>query len=251
VKSKALAAGPLRVGGFFRKGYDMEFRGIKYSPQTGLAWITNRKTKKTKLVMQKNRPYFRIYYEGKEYMLHRVIWEIMTGNPIPEGLCIDHINGNRHDNRWCNLRLSDVRRNGQNRKEHREGMMVGTLYRKNKDIWETYIQTDNKQIYIGSSKTELGAHYRYMDYLDENNIPYEKEIDKRSKGENPNNPLLKWNRVTVKLNGEDINLTMACRKIGVTYGSLKNRRKKTGWDNQRLIDFYANECKLHKGYRNK
>jgi len=47
------------------------------------------------------------YYQGpvfrKLYRKHRIIWKWMTGED-PE--MIDHINGNRKDNRWENLRIT-------------------------------------------------------------------------------------------------------------------------------------------------
>lgn len=42
---------------------------------------------------------------------HRVIWKMMTGE---DTAMIDHINGNRSDNRWCNLRASDPVSNARN-----------------------------------------------------------------------------------------------------------------------------------------
>lgn len=49
---------------------------------------------------------------------HRLIWQLVHGS-IPEGLVIDHINGDPFDNRLANLRCVTDRQNGLNRKLHR------------------------------------------------------------------------------------------------------------------------------------
>jgi len=43
-------------------------------------------------------------FDGSKQYLHRLIW-VMHFGPIPTGLEIDHINGNRSDNKIENLRL--------------------------------------------------------------------------------------------------------------------------------------------------
>lgn len=48
--------------------------------------------------------YLRFGYKGKQYLAHRVVWEMHFGE-IPAGMQIDHINGNRVDNRISNLRV--------------------------------------------------------------------------------------------------------------------------------------------------
>lgn len=47
--------------------------------------------------------YIRVRFAGKIYCNHRVIWEIFNG-PIPQGMEIDHIDGNGLNNRIENLR---------------------------------------------------------------------------------------------------------------------------------------------------
>lgn len=51
----------------------------------------------------------------KMYKVHRLIWFWMTGSFPPKGMEIDHINRNKSDNRWCNLRLVTRAQNGWNR----------------------------------------------------------------------------------------------------------------------------------------
>ena len=49
--------------------------------------------------------------ERKWYKLHRVVWESVTGEPIPEGLDVNHINEIKTDNRFCNLNLMTRKEN--------------------------------------------------------------------------------------------------------------------------------------------
>jgi hypothetical protein len=43
---------------------------------------------------------------GKQYMHHRLIWMMASGQTIPDGMQVDHINRDKHDNRPSNLRLA-------------------------------------------------------------------------------------------------------------------------------------------------
>ena len=58
--------------------------------------------------------YVVIGIKGGKFLAHRLIWLWMTGK-FPEKE-IDHINGNREDNRWENLRESTQQQNSCNRK---------------------------------------------------------------------------------------------------------------------------------------
>ena len=57
--------------------------------------------------------YIRVRTNGKEYRAHRIIWEMFNG-PIPEGLLIDHIDGDKLNNRIDNLRIATRRQNRAN-----------------------------------------------------------------------------------------------------------------------------------------
>ncbi len=48
-------------------------------------------------------PYPRKKINGKSYYVHRLLWEEAHG-PIPDGMMVDHINGDPKDNRLENLR---------------------------------------------------------------------------------------------------------------------------------------------------
>ena len=51
--------------------------------------------------------------EGKRkwYLVHRVVYEAVTGSPIPDGLQVNHINEIKTDNRFENLNLMTPKEN--------------------------------------------------------------------------------------------------------------------------------------------
>jgi len=59
--------------------------------------------------------YFEIKIAGKTIPTHRLAFVLMTGNFPPDGMVVDHANGIRTDNRWCNLRLCTRAQNSQNK----------------------------------------------------------------------------------------------------------------------------------------
>ena len=74
---------------------------LTYDPETGIVrWRDGRC--KGRLAGSLSHGYLNIGLAGRRYLLHRVVWLWMTGQwPTLE---LDHINGLRWDNRWCNLR---------------------------------------------------------------------------------------------------------------------------------------------------
>lgn len=47
----------------------------------------------------------------KGYQVHRVVWEAVSGEPIPEGFQVNHINEDKTDNRFENLNLMTCKQN--------------------------------------------------------------------------------------------------------------------------------------------
>lgn len=76
--------------------------------------------------------YIRVRKDGKEYRAHRLIWQLFNGE-IPEGMLIDHIDGNTSNNTIENLRLVTRQQNNANSKStgtYPKGVTkVGTKYR--------------------------------------------------------------------------------------------------------------------------
>lgn len=97
-----------------------------------------------------NQGYLVVRFSGKQWKVHRIIWEIHNGI-IPDNMEIDHINHKRDDNRIENLRITSRRVNPMNiaiSSANSSGCMgVSWIDRISK--WQVYIGVNGKQIYIG------------------------------------------------------------------------------------------------------
>lgn len=93
----------------------------------------------------------------KRISMHRLI------NKTPDGLETDHINGNRLDNRKCNLRTCTNAENQQNRrkKEGTTSVYKGVHWNSKDKRWYALIKHDGKTTYLGSFKNEIDAATTY------------------------------------------------------------------------------------------
>lgn len=93
------------------------------------------------------------------YLAHRLIWMLSTGED-PGKYQIDHINGDRVDNRIENLRKVTHQQNGMNRskpqRNSRSGV-IGVYWRKSSNNWEASIHHNGKSIFLGLHETKEAA----------------------------------------------------------------------------------------------
>lgn len=108
-----------------------------------------------------NSGYCQVMLNRRMMLYHVIIWILSTGKDIPQGMEIDHINGNKIDNRIENLRLVTRRGNQQNRKKHRAGRLVGATYCKEHNYWQSQIRINKTHIGLGCYETEQEAHEAY------------------------------------------------------------------------------------------
>lgn len=92
---------------------------------------------------------------------HRLAFLYMNGG-WPDGL-VDHINGDRADNRRANLRVGDRRLNQENMRRAAKGSASGLIgAHKKRDRWSAQIQTHGKLIKLGVFATAQQAHEAYV-----------------------------------------------------------------------------------------
>jgi hypothetical protein len=91
--------------------------------------------------------------ENKRILMHRLIMG------LPDQLEVDHINGNRLDNRKENLRLVTPKQQAMNRTADSGSTSdrVGVSWKKGRDKWHAQISVNQKKIHIGYYETEQDA----------------------------------------------------------------------------------------------
>lgn len=92
----------------------------------------------------------------KTFLMHRVITN------CPDGLVVDHINGDMLDNRRENLRVCTSQENRFNSKTHmtKKGSKFKGVH-KNRDKWRAVIMHNRKYIHIGNFLTPEEAARAY------------------------------------------------------------------------------------------
>lgn len=134
---------------------------ISYDPETGeFTW--NLLRKKGAAGSLNRMGYRAIKLFGVLIQAHRLAW-FMTHGHWPS--MIDHINGDRGDNRIVNLRLTNKRLNGENQRKPRPNNKCGYLgvRRPNRcKQWVATIKSKGAVYYLGAYPTPELAHEAYI-----------------------------------------------------------------------------------------
>ena len=138
---------------------------LDYDPETGnLIWRWNIGTHKTAGKVAgclRANGYKEISVNRKRYNAHRIVWLWHYGVFPANGL--DHINGDKSDNRIENLREATKIQNAQNRRTARSDNKSGYLgVGVSRDKWTAQIYLSGKRLHIGCFDTPEAAHEAYL-----------------------------------------------------------------------------------------
>lgn len=98
----------------------------------------------------------------KRYCVHRIAWIWVHGKePVDQ---IDHINGNKSDNRLCNLREANTAENMRNvgKQSHNTSGWKGVSWHKLRSKWRADIKVNQKQIALGLFDCPASASFAYQ-----------------------------------------------------------------------------------------
>lgn len=133
---------------------------VNYDQETGLfTWKKNNKK-----AGYDNHRYWSVMIDYKNHMAHRLAWIYVYGYE-PKNY-IDHINGNRYDNRICNLREATASENLQNQTKPTSRSKTGYLgvfYRKDRNCYIGQVGLNGKYYRTKHYKSALEAHEAYLE----------------------------------------------------------------------------------------
>lgn len=97
-----------------------------------------------------------IHFDGTTIYAHHAAFIIMTGKKPEE---VDHENGIRSDNRWCNIRSVSRIENTMNRKIRADNSsgVSGVYFREDNKKWKARINHNKKRISLGQFATKEEA----------------------------------------------------------------------------------------------
>lgn len=149
---------------------DVVRAALEYNPETGVfTWKRNSPARRAGSVAgyMTNTGYLQIGVCRAKTMAHRLAWIHFYGRP-PSGF-IDHINGDRLDNRIANLRDVAWATNTQNvksprKKEGRLAQFLGVSISASKSKpYKAHLTLNGKAKYIGIFRTPEEAHAAYIE----------------------------------------------------------------------------------------
>ena len=137
---------------------------LSYDPETGIMrWRVNKGAVRAgQIAGNLTRGYLQLMVDGHPTVVHRFIWFYVYGKWPDRN--IDHIDGNKSNNRLCNLRDVTQAMNIQNEIKPRSNNKSGFLgVKANRGLWKAEISVHGKTKFLGRFKTPEEAHQVYLE----------------------------------------------------------------------------------------
>jgi HNH endonuclease/AP2 domain len=138
---------------------------LDYNPETGVFVWKMKASMRTKIGSVAGSShcgrYLQVKVQTKKYLMHRLAWFYSYGVwPANE---IDHINGNKIDNRLDNLREASRSQNEANKfiRIDSASRIKGVCWKKQNKKWKAEICVNKKRIYLGYYDTSEDAQAAY------------------------------------------------------------------------------------------
>ncbi len=155
---------------------------LDYSPETGLfsrkVTVGSRGEIGRIVGSPHHGGYLYIWIGKYQYLVHRLAWLWMTGDWPDRQL--DHINRDKSDNRWSNLRLATHGQNRQNSRAPKNNTSgyIGVSFVKATSKWHAYIRVNRQRVHLGffgdrttaAACRNINAAYMYGDFARLNQI---------------------------------------------------------------------------------
>lgn len=139
---------------------------LNYDPDTGIFTWKKKISKKVVIGTEAGclrNDYVTINIMGKRYQAHRLALIYIHGHC--DSYDVDHINGNKSDNRISNLRFATRSENKQNilkKQPNNKSGYTGVDWHKSSNAWRATITIMRKQKHLGIFKTPEEAHEAYI-----------------------------------------------------------------------------------------
>lgn len=103
--------------------------------------------------------YVQVRAAGRLHYAHRIIW-VMHNGLIPDGMQIDHIDGDGTNNRLKNLRLVTASQNKRNQRKlsNNTSGYTGVYFDKRRGTYSARVWQDGRFITLGFAKTAVEAY---------------------------------------------------------------------------------------------
>lgn len=101
--------------------------------------------------------------------IHSIVAESFL-NHVSQGrkIVINHIDHNRKNNNLKNLEIVTARENANLKHIKSSSKYLGVSYCKSRKKWESRIQLNGKNLFLGYFDNEYKAHLKYLDVLNKN-----------------------------------------------------------------------------------